>query len=105
MRAVTHHHLSISAVRAEALFVSVVQRSDEPSTEQIREAIAAAVRAFGSAGCAARVAQAYGEHPETAVIRMRWARATVAAAFGVPRPRSAACAVAGARANGICRAA
>jgi hypothetical protein len=29
----------------------------------------------------ARVAQAYGEHPETAVTRMRWARITVAGAF------------------------
>lgn len=33
-------------------------------------------------GCAARVAQAYGDHPETAVTRMRWARTAVASAFG-----------------------
>src|SRR5689334_16381702 len=74
----TTSHLSISAARADALFASVLQRSDEPSSEQVRQAIAAAVRAFGTRGCAARVAQAYGEYPETAVRRMRWARAPVA---------------------------
>jgi hypothetical protein len=69
--------LSISATRADALFASVLQRSEEPSAAQVRLAIAAAIRAFGAEGCAARVAEAYGEHPETAVLRMRWARATV----------------------------
>ena len=81
MRSATHH-LSISTARAEALFASALQRSDEPSAAQVQQAIAAAVRAFGTRGCAARVAQAYGEHPETAVPRMRWARAAVL----IPRP-------------------
>jgi hypothetical protein len=80
------YHLSISAARADALFASALQRSDEPSAEQVRQAIAAAVRAFGARGCAARVAQAYGEHPETAVRRMRWARAAVTGVFGGARP-------------------
>ena len=71
----TTPHLSISTARADALFVSTLQRSEEPSAVQVQQAIAAAVRAFGARGCAARVAQAYGEHPETAVPRMRWARA------------------------------
>ena len=73
----TTHHLSISTARVDALFVSTLQRSGEPSAMQVREAIAAAIRKFGARGCAARVAQAYGEHPETAVPRMRWARAVV----------------------------
>ena len=80
------YHLSITAARADALFVSALQRSDEPSAEQVRQAIAAAVRAFGVRGCAARVAQAYGDHPETAVQRMRWARTTVTGVFGGARP-------------------
>ena len=79
------YHLSISAARADALFASALQRSDEPSTEQVRQAIAAAVRAFGARGCAARVAQEYGEHPETAVRRMRWARTAVTGVFGGAR--------------------
>jgi hypothetical protein len=76
MRSATNH-VSISTARADALFASALQRSDEPSAAQVRQAIAAAIRAFGARGCAARVAQAYGEHPETAVLRMRWARAIV----------------------------
>jgi hypothetical protein len=74
--------LSISAVQADALFASALQRSDDPSAVQVKQAIAAATRAFGDLGCAARVAQEYGEHPETAVSRMRWARTAVAGAFG-----------------------
>jgi hypothetical protein len=80
MRSATYDS-SITAVRADALFASALQRSDEPSAEQVGQAIAASVRAFGARGCAARVAQSYGDHPETAATRMRWAIATVAAAF------------------------
>ena len=70
--------LSVSSVRADALFASALQRSDRPSPGQVRQAIAVAVARYGGSGCAARVAQAFGEHPETAVIRMRWVRTTVA---------------------------
>jgi hypothetical protein len=74
--------LSTSAARADALFASALQCSDEPSALQVRQAIAAATRALGDLGCAARVAHEFGEHPETAVTRMRWARTAVAGAFG-----------------------
>jgi hypothetical protein len=80
------HHLSINAVRADALFVSALQRSDEPDSEQIRAAVAAAVRELGGRGCAERVAQEFGDHPETAVARMRWARRLVAKTFGTRAP-------------------
>ena len=79
------YHLSITAARADALFASALQRSDEPSAEQVRQAVAAAVRAFGVRGCAARVAQAYGDHPETAALRMRWARTAVTGVFAATR--------------------
>ena len=89
--------LTISTARADALFASPLQRSDEPTPAQVHQAVAAALAAFGIQGCAARVAQAYGEHPETAVPRMRWARATVtrapvgvsAGSVCVPGPRQA----------------
>jgi hypothetical protein len=80
---------TISAARADALFASPLQRSDEPSPAQVHQAIAAAVAAFGIRGCAARVAQAYGEHPETAVLRMRWARAAAAGTSGAVRAEPA----------------
>jgi hypothetical protein len=79
------HHLSINAARAEALFASALQRSDGPSAEQVREAVARAVREFGCRGCAARVAQEFGDHPETAVMRMHWVREVVDDAFGSSR--------------------
>jgi hypothetical protein len=80
MRPATHY-LSISAVRADALFVSSLQRSEEPTAGQVRQAVATAVRVFGSQGCAERVAQEFGDHPETAATRMRWARTTVGEVF------------------------
>jgi len=78
------YHPSTSAVWADALFVSVLQRSDEPGAGQVRRAIAAAVRAYGSGGCAQRVAQEFGDHPETAVARMRWARTVADEVFVLP---------------------
>jgi hypothetical protein len=64
---------STGAAWADALFASTLQRSDEPSAGQVRKAVAAAMRAYGGRGCAERVAQEFGDHPETAVARMRWA--------------------------------
>jgi hypothetical protein len=74
---------------ADALFASALQRSDRPSPGLVRQAIAVAVALYGDSGCAARVAQAFGEHPETAVTRMRWARTTVADVFGAAQPELA----------------
>ena len=74
--------LSIDAARADALFASALQVSDEPSAVQVKQAIDAAASTLGDLGCAARVAQEFGEHPETAVTRMRWAKAEVACVFG-----------------------
>jgi hypothetical protein len=84
------HHFEIIGFEAvDALFVSALQCSQAPSTDQVRQAIDAAVRALGYSGCAGRVAQEFGDHPETAVARMRWARATARSAVGdlVPEPR------------------
>ena len=75
------HHSSVGAVWADALFVSALQRCDQPSAGEVRRAVAAAVRVFGPRGCAERVAQEFGDHPETAVTRMRWARKMAAEAI------------------------
>jgi hypothetical protein len=74
-------YLSMGAVQADAIFVSRLQRCDELSAGQVRQAVAAVVRAFGRSGCAGRVAQEFGNHPDTAVIRMRWARDAAREAF------------------------
>jgi hypothetical protein len=81
--------VSIAAVRSEALFASPLQRSDDPTVEQVVQAVGQAVRCLGGRGCAALVAQEFGDHPDTAVLRMRWARRLVDQAFGVrPGPRA-----------------
>lgn len=49
-------YLSIGAFQADAVFVSGLQRRDEPSVGQVRQAVFAAIRAFGCSGCAGRVA-------------------------------------------------
>jgi hypothetical protein len=95
------HHPSISAIRADALFVSALQSCDKPSAGEVRQAVTAAFRAFGERGCVEQVAQEFGDHPETAVMRMRWARQLAGGAFSDPGPerncawvpaqRSAAC--------------
>ena len=84
----TVYHPGTRGVWADALFVSVLQRSDNPSAGQVRKAIAAAVRVHGCLGCVQRVAQEFGDHPEAAVDRMRWARVVADELFGSP-PTSA----------------
>jgi hypothetical protein len=69
---------NVTALRADALFVSALQRSDELSPGQIRRAAAVAVDTYGVTGCAGRVAQEFGDHPDAAAARMCWARAVVA---------------------------
>lgn len=77
----TRTRSGIGAVRAEALFVSPLQRSGNPTARQVRQATAVALRQFGSLGCAERVAQEFGDHPELAADRMRWARSMVAGMY------------------------
>lgn len=57
---------------AEALFVSLLQPSDWPSRERVSAAVEAMVLLHGAEGCAAHLAQEYGDHPTAAVERMRW---------------------------------
>ena len=71
------------ATRSEALFVSDLQSSECPHGPAVRAAVRRTLRDFGINDCAARVAQEYGDHPETAVMRMRWARETVLKAYTV----------------------
>ncbi|WP_412736195.1 hypothetical protein [Krasilnikovia sp. MM14-A1259] len=65
----------ISTVRelaAEALFVSNLQPSEDPSRQSMEEAVTAMILRHGSEGCAAGVATEFGDHPEMAVRRMLW---------------------------------
>lgn len=73
--------LDAAEVLIEALFASDLQRSQLPSPALIRETVAATVHRLGEDGCAGIVAQEFGEHPDSAVYRMQWARSAVRDAF------------------------
>ena len=69
--------LNVTDARCEALFASGLQRSDAPDAEMVAEVISHAVRQLGTRGCAGRMAQEFGDHPEIAADRMRWVRQLV----------------------------
>jgi hypothetical protein len=70
--------LNVNDARCEALFASGLQRSAAPTAEAAANAIRSAVRQFGARGCASRMAQEFGDHPEAAAERMRWIRQFIA---------------------------
>jgi hypothetical protein len=81
----------LAAARAEALFVSDLSTESHPTSAEVTATIRGAVRAHGgSRGCATILAGDYGEHPETAASRMRWALGIVHAVYakrgGRPAP-------------------
>ena len=64
--------------RAEALFASDLSIRCHTSKAAVAVAISNAVRAYGGVrGCAGEVGATYGDRPETAAARMRWARHVV----------------------------
>lgn len=78
--------LDITVARAEALFASTLSAAEPHDRAELKAAIAAAVRHYGGVrGCAGLMAEAFGERPEQAAERMRWARDTARLAWhGVP---------------------
>jgi hypothetical protein len=68
--------LTAAEVTAEALFASYLQPSDHPTPEQVSVAVRDSLRRGGEQGCAGVFAAEYGDHPEAAQQRMRWAIAT-----------------------------
>jgi hypothetical protein len=58
----------------EAVFASELQPSDSPTADVVAEAVSCALRQFGVRGCACRMAQEFGDHPDAAAGRMRWVR-------------------------------
>jgi hypothetical protein len=69
--------LNMTDSRCEALFASALQRSDTLTAEAVTDAIAATLASLGLGGCASRLAEEYGDHPESARERMQWARQVI----------------------------
>ena len=66
--------LNVNDARYLALFASGLQPSDEPAAETVAQAINRTIRRLGIRGCVALIAQEFGDHPDAAATRMRWAR-------------------------------
>ena len=80
--------VNVSGVQAAALFASWLQPSEALTAGRVAEAIEWAVRRFGAGGCAGRMAQEFGDHPEAAIERMRWVRRVAAGAGSFRRTRA-----------------
>ena len=65
---------TVTDVQCEALFASALQGSDAVTDDAAAAAISGTIRRLGPDGCADRMAQEFGDHPEEARDRMRWAR-------------------------------
>jgi hypothetical protein len=76
---------TMNGARCQALFCSGLQPSDTPTAAMVATAISRAVQQFGIRGCAARMAQEFGDHPDAAVERMRWARQLAARSSARPQ--------------------
>jgi hypothetical protein len=84
------------AARAEALFASDISMYCCPTQAAVEAAIRRAIRANGGVrGCVGEVGATYGDYPETAANRMRWARQVIEAIY-TPAAESASAAGAGA---------
>jgi len=70
--------LDMDGARCQALFSSGLQPSDAPTAEMVATAISRALQQFGIGGCAGRMAQEFGDHPDAAASRMRWVRQLIA---------------------------
>src|SRR5215469_16341689 len=74
--------------RREALFVSALQPSDAPTADMIASAIVSAMHRFGPRGCAARMAQEFGDHPEAAAAALDTGALLATQDAGRPNQRS-----------------
>ena len=70
--------LDATGARCQALFSSGLQPSDAPTPDMVATAISRAIQQFGIGGCAGRMAQEFGDHPDAAARRMRWVRQLIA---------------------------
>jgi len=82
--------LDLAGARCAALFCSGLQPSDAPTAGMVATAISRAVKQFGVGGCAGRMAQEFGDHPDTAASRMRWVRQLITQEAATQRQRAAA---------------
>ena len=86
----TATQLDLTGVRCPALFCSGLQPSDAPTAGMVATAISRAAQQFGVSGCAGRMAQEFGDHPDAAARRMRWVCQLIAQGPATQRQQAAA---------------
>lgn len=69
--------MTVKTALAEALFASDVQPSQGLGLRAARHEALRTLGRLTEAGCACCVAAEYGNHPDTAAARMKWARTAV----------------------------
>ena len=73
---------TLSLARAQVLAVSSLSSAARLDRVSVDAAIRATVRSHGGVnGCVAALAHEFGEYPETAPLRMRWAKQAIAALY------------------------
>lgn len=75
---------TVTGFVAEAVFASTLQPSRPVGRAEAWAAVTAAVARYGAQGCAELLAAEYGERPETAASRMRFAREVAATLTPAP---------------------
>lgn len=75
---------TVTGFTAEAIFASDLQPSQPATPAAAWAAITTAITRHGAQGCADVLAREYGERPETAVLRMRFARELAATLTPAP---------------------
>ena len=84
----TNKTMLMTTARAEALFASALCTGSRPGLQEATTTINTTVRRCrGIRGCAAEMAAAFGDSPEAAAQRMRWARELTLTLFE-PAPRT-----------------
>ena len=83
--------LDVINAQCEALFASELQQSDVITAAVVADAIRSTDLRLGNAGCLGRMAEEFGEHPDTAAERMRWARQIAARTLASPLARPRPC--------------
>ena len=87
---ITFTQPDMNGARCRALFSSALQPSDAPTASMVAAAISRAIQQFGIGGCAGRMAQEFGDHPDAAATRMRWVRQLLAQGPATQRREAAA---------------
>ena len=82
--------LDMTGARCPALFCSGLQPSDAPTASMVATSISRAIQQFGLGGCAGRMAQEFGDHPDAAASRMRWVRQLITQGPATQRQQAAA---------------